>query len=157
MIKARMVYMTDDTKRNEELWGHIVNQIADYWESSGAEIHQREASLSVPDLISGWANKTLLFCMAHDEENRPVGIGIGIIYRHLFYSSSQLVLEVIHAKTDETLKAILDQFRTLEEVTGIDKIYVPIAKADPDLMNRLHEQGVTFQSEFDFNNKCVRL
>lgn len=153
-ITAKIVHMTDNKERNDDLWRQVVTQLAEYWESSGADIYQREPNLAVSTLIEAWHSKTLVIVLAYDGED-PIGIGIGIQYRHLLYSSDQLVLEVLYSKSDEALKQILKAYGALVETNGIDRTYIQVAKRDPDLLNRLVSAGVTLQPDGDTYQKSV--
>lgn len=157
MIKAKITHMTDNTEHNEQVWGQIVEQLANFWEGKGADLYQREANLSASALIEGWSNRTLIIVLAEDEDGKTVGLGLGIQFRHILYSSAQLVIEVLQADSQEAYNEILKTYATFVEVNGIDKVYIPVHKRDKELMNIIAQSGFGFISEDDISQKCINL
>lgn len=152
MITARIEHMTDNNDHNIKLWEQAVGLLRDFWEDSGAELYQREANLSVENFIQGWASKTFIMVFAY-KDGKPIGMGVGIQFGHLLYSSSHLVIEVLYSREPEAIKKILEEYKKFSEVAGVDKTYIPVHSRDNTLLNKVMQSGVVERHEVDDINQ----
>lgn len=154
-VTAEIIHVSDDSVRNDEVWGQVVDQLSRYWDTKGAELFHRDFNLSAPALVEAWMQKVAIIVIAKDEKGSSVGMGIGIQFRNMFYSSSQLVLEMLQGDNQEAYNAILGVYADFVRLNGLDKVYVSAHKRDKDLLNTLLQAGVSFDTDEDIVQKNI--
>lgn len=157
MITAKIEHVSKDEEANGRLWVEIVDLLADYWAKRGADVFDEDSNLAVDDLIQGWFGKTIVVSIARDEDGKPVGLALAIQFRHIFYASNLMVVEVIHANEQEGYNALVDSLKTYSEVSGVDDLYFSIPKRDQDLPNILVQAGVEMLPADDITQRKVKI
>lgn len=154
-VTAEIIHVSDEAVRNDEVWGQVVDQLSRYWDSKGADLFHREFNLSAPALVEAWMQKVAVIVLAKNEHGSVVGMGIAIQFRNMFYSSAQLVIEMLQADSQEGYDAILGVYADFVRLNGLDKVYVSAHKRDKDLLNTLLQAGVSFDADEDIVQKNI--
>lgn len=117
--------VADPSKAVQDLQDAIADLYLEAWEKDLRPTYGKPFSLNIDAFVSMWFDKGLKLFMAYDEQRKPVGFLIGMVFRPMPYQASVFQVEAWYARDGEaTVKQLFDYAVNAVRFIGCDEIWI---------------------------------
>ena len=107
----------------DRLRDEVFPMLDKWWKAYGMKETGRIMDINLLSFVQTWAMGSTLITMAY-EDDKPVGVLIGLRYSHLFYTGSTMQVIALYGDTPEVEQGLLDYVSSLVPAMSIDTIAI---------------------------------
>ena len=107
----------------DRLRDEVFPMLDKWWKAYGMKETGRILDINLLSFVQTWAMGSTLITMAY-EDDKPVGVLIGLRYSHLFYTGSTMQVIALYGDTPEVEQGLLDYVSSLVPAMSIDTIAI---------------------------------
>lgn len=107
----------------DRLRDEVFPMLDKWWAAYGMRETGRILDINLLSFVQTWAMGSTLITMAY-EDDKPVGVLIGLRYSHLFYTGSTMQVIALYGDTPEVEQGLLDYVSSLVPAMSIDTIAI---------------------------------
>lgn len=107
----------------DRLRDEVFPMLDKWWAAYGMKETGRILDINLLSFVQTWAMGSTLITMAY-EDDKPVGVLIGLRYSHLFYTGSTMQVIALYGDTPEVEQGLMDYVSSLVPAMSIDTIAI---------------------------------
>ena len=107
----------------DRLRDEVFPMLEKWWAAYGMKETGRMLDINLLSFVQTWAMGSTLITMAY-EDDKPVGVLIGLRYSHLFYTGATMQVIALYGDTPEVEQGPLDYVSSLIPAMSIDTIAI---------------------------------
>lgn len=107
----------------DRLRDEVFPMLDKWWKAYGMKETGRIMDINLLSFVQTWSMGSTLITMAYDND-KPVGVLIGLRYSHLFYTGSTMQVISLYGDTPEVEQGLLDYVSSLIPAMSIDTIAI---------------------------------
>ena len=107
----------------DRLRDEVFPMLDKWWVAYGMKETGRVLDINLLSFVQTWAMGSTLITMAY-EDDKPVGVLIGLRYSHLFYTGATMQVIALYGEKPEVEQGLLDYGSSLIPAMSIDTIAI---------------------------------
>ena len=107
----------------DRLRDEVFPMLDKWWAAYGMRETGRMLDINLLSFVQTWAMGSTLITMAY-EDDKPVGVLIGLRYSHLFYTGATMQVIALYGEKPEVEQGLLDYVSSLIPAMSIDTIAI---------------------------------
>lgn len=107
----------------DRLRDEVFPMLDKWWVAYGMKETGRIMDINLLSFVQTWAMGSTLITMAY-EDDKPVGVLIGLRYSHLFYTGSTMQVIALYGERPDVEQGLLDYVSSLIPAMSIDTIAI---------------------------------
>ena len=124
----------------DKLRDEVFPMLDKWWTTYGAEHNGREKlDINLLSFVQTWAMGSAFIAMAYDND-KPVGIFIGLRYSNMFYAGSTMQVAALYGDTAEIKEGLVDYVSSLVPAMMIDEVAVDSDACENIVIPGMHAQ-----------------
>lgn len=116
--------------------------LQEFWELKGKGFYDKPLAFNAPAFVNLWVMNGLVLVLAYEDE-KPVGILIGIKYNPMMFDATLLQVETLYGKKPEVEAGLMNYLASITPILGVDEIQM---QGDMNSYNRCPDNWRTGSS-----------